>query len=98
MTYSRGDIATIAAFVAGGGLAGVFGFWAALNPQHSTQILAGGVALISIAGAVRVVLNPTPTYTAQVFDRSTGSMVEVKTVAQPSAEPAPPPTYTKASS
>jgi hypothetical protein len=90
----RGDIGATAAYIAGGGLAGVAALLDALVPGHSSAINAVAIACVSIAGLVRVVTNPTATYTATVFDRATGSTVPIKTVAPPSADPAPPPTYT----
>lgn len=97
MNLARVDIGSIATYVASGGLAGVTAFMAVVDPKHAIFYAAGMGAIISVAGIVRTIANPTPTNTVQVFDRTTGSTVEMKSVAPPSPEPAPPPTYTKAS-
>ena len=91
---STADISAIATYVAGGGLAGVFVFVGMIEPKYATIANGAAVALVSVAGIVRILANPTPTYSSQVFDRTTGSTVEVKTVTPPSSEPAPPPKYT----
>jgi len=54
------DIGALAAYVAGGGLAGVAGLLAVIDPGHSTIYGATGVALVAVAGFVRVWFNPTP--------------------------------------
>ena len=94
MKLARVDIGTIAAFVATGGLAGAALGLGQLFPTHSGQINSIALIVVAIAGLVRTIANPTATNTAQVFDRTTQSLVEIKTVATPSAVPAPPPTYT----
>ena len=91
----RGDIYNIATYAAGGGLAGITALAAVVDPNHAVLYAAGMGAVISIAGIVRIILNPTPTNTIKVFDRTTGSTVEMKSVAAPTNEPAPPPTYTQ---
>jgi Protein of unknown function (DUF2964) len=90
---SRVDIGTIAAFVATGGMAGAALGLGQLFPAHASQINSVALIVVAIAGLVRTITNPTPTNTVQVFDRATSSMVDIKTVAAPSAQPAPPPTY-----
>ena len=55
-----------------------------------------GVVSFGAGVVVRILTNPTPTNTVQVYDRTTGSTVELKTVAPPSGAPAPPPTYSPA--
>ena len=94
MSFSRLDITAIAAFVATGGLAGAALGLGQLFPSHAGQINSCALIVVAIAGLIRTITNPTATNTAQVFDRTTQSMVEIKTVAPPSAVPAPPPTYT----
>lgn len=90
---SRADAYNIATYVTGGGLAGLTALASVVDPKHAVIYAAGMGAVLSIAGIVRIILNPTPTNTIQVFDRNTGSTVEMKTVAAPAAEPAPPPIY-----
>jgi hypothetical protein len=93
---SRLDWVAAASYIAGGGLAATAVAIATFAPHYQVQVLAGSAILVGVAGLiVRLVGNPTPTNSAQVFDRTTGSMVEVKTVATPSATPALPPTYTE---
>jgi hypothetical protein len=54
------DIGAIAAYVAGGGLAGAFVFLGTIWPTHASQFNGGAIALVALAGLVRVVANPTP--------------------------------------
>jgi hypothetical protein len=89
------DIGAIAGYVASGGLAGMTAFAAVVDPKHALIYAAGMGAIISVAGIVRIIANPTATNTVQVFDRTTGSTVDLKTVAAPSAVPATAPTYAK---
>ena len=87
------DIGALAGYVASGGLAGMTALAAVVDPKHALIYAAAMGAIISVAGFVRVIANPTATNTVQVFDRTTGSTVEMKSVAAPSTAPAPPPTY-----
>ncbi len=83
MTWHGADIGAIAAYVAGGGLAGVT---VALNhffPAHASDVNSAAIALVSIAGLVRIVMNPTPTNQVTLTDRATGSTVSVRTVNAP---------------
>jgi hypothetical protein len=91
------DIAALAGFVAGGGLAGVTALAAVIDPKHAVLYAAGMGAVISVAGFVRTWANPTATNTVQVFDRNTGSTVDIKTTSTPSPEPAAAPVYAKGS-
>lgn len=91
------DVTRISGYIAGGGLLGVAGVISIFFPKYSAAanaILGPGGFLIAIAGLIGAVKNPTPTNTVQVFDRTTGSTVDIKTVAAPTGEPTPPPTYT----
>ncbi len=54
------DIGMLAAYVAGGGLSGATAFAAVLDPKHALIYAAAMGAVISIAGAVRVIVQPTP--------------------------------------
>ncbi len=54
------DIVAAATYVAGGGLAGVFALLAQFYPVHAAQFNSGAIALVSIAGLIRIVFNPTP--------------------------------------
>lgn len=93
---NRVDLVSGLSFVAGGGLAAAAVGVSTLAPHYQTQILAVSAIVIGVAGLLtRVFGNPTPTNTIQVFDRNTGSTVEMKTVATPSKEPAAAPTYAK---
>jgi hypothetical protein len=95
MKLSRLDWLAVVSYVAGGGLAVTAAALATVMPHYQTQILAISAIAIGVAGMLaRLFGNPTPTNTVQVFDRTTGSTVEMKTVDPPSATPAPPPTYT----
>jgi len=67
----------------------------AIAPGWGKKVVAlVGIISFGAGVVVRVLSNPTPTNTIQVYDRTTGSTVSMKTVAAPSGEPAPPPTYT----
>lgn len=66
----------------------------AIAPGWGKKTLAICGMLSFAAGVVvRILTNPTATHTVQVFDRTTGATVEMKSVAPPSTTPAPPPTY-----
>jgi hypothetical protein len=54
------DIGSIAAYIAGGGLAGATAFAAVLDPKHALIYAAAMGAVISVAGLVRVITNPSP--------------------------------------
>lgn len=88
------DIGAIAGFVTTGGLAGVAIGLGQLYPAHTSTINSVALIVVALAGLVRTIANPTATNSVQVFDRTTGSTVEMKTVAAPSGAPAAPPTYT----
>jgi hypothetical protein len=87
------DLLALSTYVAGGGLAGVFACLDIFFPAHQGQFNGLAIALVAVAGVVRILANPTPTNTVQVFDRTTGSTVALKTVAAPSTTPAVAPTY-----
>lgn len=55
------DVGAIAGYIAGGGLAGVMTFLGTLYPAHQVQFNSGAIALVALAGLVRVLANPTPT-------------------------------------
>jgi hypothetical protein len=93
MTFARVDIGVIAGYVAGGGLAGVTVGMAFFDPKHALGYAAAMGMVISIAGLVNKIANPTPTNTVQVFDRNTGTTVDMKTVDAPSGPLASPPVY-----
>jgi hypothetical protein len=57
LAFNPSDITAIAAYIAGGGLAGVFSFAALLAPHIAAPIGGAAVALVSLAGLVRVVFN-----------------------------------------
>ena len=84
------DIGAIAAFLAAGGLGGVTLGFSTFYPAHATQINAAGLIVISIAGLIRTVTNPTPTNSIQLTDRNTGATVNVRTVDAPSPAKDPP--------
>ena len=92
---SRVDVGTIAAFIAGGGLAGAALGLSQLFPHQAATINSLALLVVSVAGLIRTIANPTPTNSIQVFDRNTGSTVEMKTVAAPATEPASAPVYAK---
>lgn len=67
----------------------------AIAPGWGKKVLATlGIVSFGAGIIVRFLTNPTPTNTVQVFDRTSGSVVEMKTVAAPAPTPAPPPIYT----
>jgi hypothetical protein len=83
------------AYISGGGLAATAVAISSFAPKYTVQILNISAILIGISGLlVRLKSTPTATNTVQVFDRNTGSVVEMKTVKPPSDIPAPAPTYT----
>jgi hypothetical protein len=64
------DIGAVAAYIAGGGLAGVAGLLSVLDPGHSSVYLAAGGVLVAIAGLVRVIANPTPAVGTQAVTQA----------------------------
>jgi hypothetical protein len=54
------DLLAIVTYVAGGGLGVVGAAVAIILPGHAALIVAVGLALASVAGLVRTLLNPTP--------------------------------------
>ena len=56
----KSDVGAIAAYIAGGGLAGATAFAAVLDPKHALIYAAAMGAVISVAGLVRVITNPSP--------------------------------------
>jgi len=83
VTWHGADIGAVAAYVAGGGCAGIAAGLAVFYPAHATQFLAASGIAISAAGLVRVWMNPTPTNQVTLTDRATGSTVSVRTVNAP---------------
>ncbi|GAC1583999.1 MAG: hypothetical protein NVS3B7_19380 [Candidatus Elarobacter sp.] len=80
------DVVAIATYVAGGGIAGVFAFLGTLYPVHQAQFNSAAIALVAIAGVIRVMFNATPTTTATVRDKATATDVVIPVPAQPEKE------------
>jgi hypothetical protein len=90
---TKPDIPSTVAYVTGGGVAGIFACLDIFFPAHSSQINGFAIALVAAAGLYKSMWNPTPTNTAQVYDRTSGTLVDIKTVAPAEGPPAPPPVY-----
>ena len=54
------DVAAIATYVAGGGLAAIVAFAGQFFPGHEQLFSALSVAIVAVAGLIRVIWNPTP--------------------------------------
>ena len=76
------DIGAIATYAAGGGLAGLSVCLDHFFPGHAPDINSVAIGIVSVAGMVRVILNPTPTNSVEVTD-SSGATVNVRTVDAP---------------
>jgi len=77
------DIGAVATYAAGGGLAGLSVCLDHFFPGHAPDINSVAIGIVSVAGMVRVILNPTPTNSVEVTDVATGQTVSVRTVGAP---------------
>lgn len=60
MNLHRTDVAAIAGYIAGGGLAGLFVFAGQLWPEYQAQANGIALAIVAVAGLIRTIANPTP--------------------------------------